>query len=134
MFKSVIKEFIILILLLIAIVLIFAILLYDYNPLNKTIPKKVEAYVLPEDVQIELDNTLNGEEKIVKTYQIDGIELDKYEKENEYNPGKIEPYSLYNSTIKEIKPAENSAVKNTTEGTQTENNTSEGVFFNIVGK
>lgn len=109
MIKSVIKEFIILLLLLITVAILLAIVFYDYNPLNKTIPKKIDTYTLPEEVETELSNSLNlQEDRIVKTYQIDGTDLNKYKKENEYNPGKIKPYSL--------------------------DNTSNGVFFDNPGK
>lgn len=126
MLKSIVKELIILLLLLIAIILLFAILLYDYNPLNKTIPEKVQAYTLPKNVEKELESTLNEEERIVKTYQIDGTDLSKFEKEDEYNPGKIAPYSLYNTTINGI--IDNNEISDSpTPGTN-------GIFFNNPGK
>lgn len=126
MVKSIVKEFIILLLLLIAIILIFAIILYDYNPFNKTIPEKVAEYSLPIDVEKELASTLNPEERIVKTYQIDGTDLSKFKKEDEYNPGKIAPYSLYNSTM--------NGLTGGNEVVGDDSPTSGGVFFNNPGK
>ena len=126
MIKSIVKEFIILLLLLIAIILLFAIILYDYNPLNKTIPEKVAEYSLPKDVEKELESTLNEEERIVKTYQIDGTDLSKFKKEDEYNPGKIEPYSLYNSVL-EGEIGNNEITDTPTPGTN-------GIFFDNPGK
>ena len=54
MIKSVIKEIGIILLLFVVIVLITAFVFYDYNPINKTIPSKVDAYVLPEEVEQEI--------------------------------------------------------------------------------
>ena len=125
MIKSVLKEFIVLILLLIVIILLFAIILYDYNPLNKTIPEKVEEYTLARDVEKELETTLNAEERIVKTYKIDGTDLNKFKKQDEYNPGKIEPYSLYNSVF------DGYVDGNETTNPPTPGN---GIFFNNPGK
>ena len=124
MVKSIIKELFILILLLITIVLIFAVILYDYNPLSKTMPKQVEAYTLPEEVQTELEGSLGEEEKIIKTYQVDARDLDKFKKNDEYNPGKIEPYSMYNSVEQ----------PNSVDGENNNSQTGNGLFFNTPGK
>lgn len=124
MIKSVIKEIGIILLLFVVIVLITAFVFYDYNPINKTIPSKVDAYVLPEEVKQEIETILKEEDKIVKTYQIDGKDLNTYKNNNEYNPGKIEPYSLQSSKAENEELGNNSTI----------NNTSGGNFFNIVGK
>ncbi|MGN1351411.1 MAG: hypothetical protein ACI4VE_01270 [Clostridia bacterium] len=124
MIKSVIKEIGIILLLFVVIVLITAFVFYDYNPINKTIPSKVDAYVLPEEVEQEIETILKEEDKIVKTYQIDGKDLNTYKNNNEYNPGKIEPYSLQSSKAENEELGNNSTI----------NNTSGGNFFNIVGK
>ena len=62
MFKSMVKELAIIILLIIAIGLIFVIVFYDYNTVNTTIPKKVEAYELPSETRTELEETLKAKE------------------------------------------------------------------------
>lgn len=124
MIKSVIKEIGIILLLFVVIVLITAFVFYDYNPINKTIPSKVDAYVLPEEVEQEIETILKEEDKIVKTYQIDGKDLNTYKNNNEYNPGKIEPYSLQSSKAENEELGNNSTI----------NNTSGGNFFNNVGK
>lgn len=129
MIKSVLKEFIILILMLIVITLLFIIIFYDYNPINKIIPSKVVAYELPEEVKKEIENDLeNEEEKIIKTYQVDKSDLDNYKNQNQYEPGKIEPYSLQESAINDIPIPENNEIG------EPENNVSNGIFFNIIGK
>ena len=124
MIKSVIKEIGIILLLFVVIVLITAFVFYDYNPINKTIPSKVDAYVLPEEVEQEIETILKEEDKIVKTYQIDGKDLNTYKNNNEYNSGKIEQYSLQSSKAENEELGNNSTI----------NNTSGGNFFNIVGK
>ena len=58
MLKSVIKEIFIILLLSIAILLILGILFYDYIPINKVVPEK-EAYVTPENVRNEIDETIS---------------------------------------------------------------------------
>ena len=134
MVKSVIKEFIILILLLTAIVLLFALILYDYNPTNKTIPEHVAAYTLPDEVKTELESSLSGEERIVKTYQIDGADLNRYQKMDEYNPGRVKPYALYNSTLNELQVVENTMENNVEGNVVEESPSSNGIFFNTPGK
>ena len=54
MFKTIIKEIIITLLLCIAILLVLSILFYDYNPINKVVPNKI-AYSVPENIKNELE-------------------------------------------------------------------------------
>jgi len=94
MVKSIIKEVGIIILMLIAVILVFAILLYDYSPTHKTIPRKVEEYKIEASLQNELTKTLNTTENIIKTYTIEEEDLKIYEKTNEYDGGKINPFRV----------------------------------------
>ena len=75
MVKNIIKEIIILLLMVLAIILVLGILLYDYVPNNKIIPDKV-AYTTPENVSSELqtDSEVDTSEVLV-TYQIDATDL-----------------------------------------------------------
>ena len=57
MFKSIVKEVSIILLLCIAIILILAILFYDYIPSNKVVPNKI-AYNTPENVTEEIDENI----------------------------------------------------------------------------
>ena len=96
MVKSVLKEIIIILLLLIILILLLGILFYDYMPNSKTVPAKVEEYALEEMVKQELEENLNNKsEEIVKTYQLDSVDIEHYEKTNEYNKGKINPFAEY---------------------------------------
>ena len=72
--KRFLKELMITILLCIALVLILAVIFYDYIPINKTIPQSIE-YSMPEsmsEVKEELNNAVQNEEsRIIVTYEID---------------------------------------------------------------
>mgnify|MGYP005785280483 CR=1 FL=1 len=96
MAKKVIKEIIIMLLLCLAIILILGILLYEYVPMTKTIPNPV-SYTAPEGVEQELQDTsddvllsFNNESE-----EIDSAELNNYERINNYQPGKANPFSSY---------------------------------------
>ena len=59
MLKTIFKEGLIVILLIVIIMIMLAILFYDYIPANKVIPKQVQAYELPQNIQQELDTAIN---------------------------------------------------------------------------
>ena len=90
MLKSFFKEVLIIVVLVLIIIGLLAVLFYDYIPSSKIVPAKVEAYALSEDVNEELQKDLanKNSDEIVKTYQIDVVELEHYEKIKEYNKGK----------------------------------------------
>lgn len=93
MFKTILKELIIILLLIAAIALILTVLFYDSVPMNKVVPTKV-TYTLPENLQTELDKTLEEEQEIIVTYKVEEKDLNVYEKNNSYNPGKKDPFSV----------------------------------------
>ena len=98
MLKSVFKEIIIVLLLLIILILLLGILFYDYMPNSKTVPAKVQEYALEETVKQELEENLNNKsEEIVKTYQLDSVDIEHYEKTNDYNKGKVNPFAEYST-------------------------------------
>lgn len=123
MFKTVIKEIIIVLLLIIAIVLILGVFLYDYIPTNKIIPK-VEQYQVPENIKSELQENINANEtQTIITYEIDQGDLKIYEKGKEYRKGKANPFEQYsneqtNSTINNIG---NGTSNNTAQNSTTSN-------------
>lgn len=94
MVKTFFKELIITLLLIAVIVLILTVLFYDSIPINKVVPSKV-TYTLPENLQEELDKTLEEEQEILVTYKIDEKDLSIYEENNSYNPGKTDPFAAY---------------------------------------
>ena len=99
MAKNVIKEIIIILLLCLAIILILGILLYEYVPMTKTIPNPV-SYTVPEEVESEIQDTSDD---VLLSFNndsesIDSTELNNYERINNYQPGKANPFSSYEDT------------------------------------
>ncbi len=133
MLKSVFKEIIIILLLLLAIILLLGILFYDYMPSSKTVPAKVQEYALQEDIKQELDQELKdiNSEEIIKTYQLDASDIEVYERTNEYNKGKVNPFAQYSTGA-----AGNTTSNANNNSNNTNNNTSEsnGTFLNTIGK
>ena len=98
MAKNIIKEIIIILLLCLAIILILGILLYEYAPMSKTIPNPV-SYTTPEEVQQELATSSDVDEsQIIMTYEVDSSDLRNYERINDYQPGKANPFSSYTTS------------------------------------
>ena len=54
MAKSILKEVLIILLACVAIVLIMAVIFYNYMPSNKIVPAKVTAYETPANVEAEI--------------------------------------------------------------------------------
>lgn len=120
--KTILKEIIICLILIAAILLILTVLFYDSIPMNKVVPTKV-TYTLPENLQSELDKTLEAEQEVIITYTIDEKDLGVYEKTNSYNPGKIDPFSTYEGSSNN---AGNTNENGTTGNTNTNQNNSTG--------
>ena len=97
MTKTILKEIIIILLLLIAIILALGILFYDYIPSNKTIPS-VETYSMSETIKTELEEQITEDETVLVTYEITSNDLKTYEKKGNYEKGKANPFSTYVST------------------------------------
>ena len=128
MTKIIIKEIIIIFIIGIAIFLVQGILLYEYIPKDKKAIKVVEAYELPNDVSQELEHTIENEstQKIVKTYSVNSKDLKGFEKSNDYNKGKINPFSeIENSSISSANSSFSSSGNSDSMG-------SSGSFLNTV--
>lgn len=150
--KNFLKELMITILLCIALVLILAVIFYDYIPINKTIPQPVE-YTMPaslSDVKEELNKAVqNEEERIIVTYEIDDSDLSGYKKQGSYKEGKVDPFSINNyenntttnsSSTSTSDSTKNNNVKNTINNSNTTNTKEEqeipdstGTFFEDSG-
>lgn len=89
MFKIIIKEIGIVLLLLVVVALLIATVLYDYIPNNKVVPIEIQAYEVSEDIKQELEDAIPAEQNIVKTYYIDNDDLDLYD----YDKGKPNPFA-----------------------------------------
>ena len=147
MVKSFFKELLIILLLLFAIITLLGVLFYNYMPNKETLPSKAEEYILADDIKVELEKEANNanSEEIIKTYQLDAIELEHYEKTKEYNKGKVNPFAQYSNgtTNNGTTPSTpgnggnngNGNSSNTTNNNETtNNNSSSGTFLNTVGK
>lgn len=126
MAKNVIKEIIIVLLLCLAIILILGILLYEYAPMSKTIPNPV-SYTTPEDVQQELANTTSVDDsQIIMTYEVDSTDLRNYERINDYQPGKANPFSSYEASGENTTNNGSSTGGSTSSGSSTSSSNSSG--------
>ena len=157
MTKTIIKETGIVLLLLIAIVLILGIIFYDYIPNNKTVSVKVEAYAFPQEIKEELQETVEDEQNIFRTYYIDSEDLNLYETTKEYNKGKANPFATTTTNTATATTTNTSSGNTTTNANDTssstntsttntntnidtnstasqDNNVSSGEYFNKAGK
>ena len=117
MVKTVLKEVFIELLLVIAILVVVAILFYDYNPINKVIPNKI-AYTTPENIKNELEEE-NVETEVSienKVYTIEGSDLNIYKKSKTYNPSKENPFA---STVEDENTVSGSNIVKTNTNGQT---------------
>ena len=131
MAKEVFKEIFIMLLLLVAVLLLFGVIFYDYIPTSKVIPNKV-AYIVPEEVKEELDSVLQDtKDTITLTYEIDTIDLNRYKSSGSYVPGKVNPFEEYKE------PVNNDINSDSNGSTNTENqanSNSTNTFYNDVAK
>ena len=129
MVKSIIKDAIIMLLVCLAILLVLCILLYDFIPSNKILPAEV-SYQASEEIRKELDSAVNGETtKVVLSYEVTSTDLKNYEKSDDYNAGKVNPFSEYiKKPEDEIQGNENNSNTNTgsNSGSTSNKNTSSG--------
>ncbi len=109
MVKDIIKEFIIVILILLVIALLLGIVFYEYIPMNKVVPNKVEAYTISNELEQELGKEIveDSAGKITKTYTVEEYELKEYEKNDEYDKGKKNPFSTVDKGSSIEPPIEN---------------------------
>lgn len=135
MFKSVIKEIFIMLLLCIAIVLILGVIFYNYIPTNKVVPNKLAEYTTPENVKAEIDEPVSEAQKEEVTYQIDGADLKLYKQNNGYTTGKVNPFSA-SPSVNNIESTNNNT-NNIDNNNQNENKNvdknSTGTFYNDTG-
>lgn len=134
MFKAIIKEIAIIILLIVAIGLVFFVVFYDYNTINTTIPKKVEAYELSSETRDELEETLKAQntQELVKTYILDETDLSGYESKKTYEKGKPNPFSKYTEVSSSGNSSGNNTGNNNTSGNNNSSGGDSGKFSNSV--
>ena len=95
MAKSIIKEIIIMLLLTLAIIIVLGLVLYEYVPMSKVVPEPV-SYTTPSEVKEELMKAGEiDESEVIMTYEVDSTDLSNYRRTSNYNPGKANPFSSY---------------------------------------
>lgn len=98
MFKSVLKEIIIILLLTLAIILLLGVILYDYVPMNKVLPEKV-TYTASEEVkQISSEVTQKNDEIPITSYTVTSTDLKNYKRVNDYTAGRKNPFESIESS------------------------------------
>ena len=87
------KEIIIMLLLILAILLVLGIFFYDYIPMNKVVPK-IEPYEAPDNIKKELEESINDTQNTMApiVYEITDKDLNLYEKTKDYQKGKVNPF------------------------------------------
>jgi len=128
-----IKDIFISILILAAIVSVLGIIYYDDIPSSKVIPEE-ENYTLSAQMKKELENTnLEEFKEVVIDYHIDGSDLEKYEKANEYVEGKSNPFAPAQKNVENGNTQDENNVNNNTQSTNTNSNNGTENFYNDFG-
>ena len=117
--KIIFRETIISLLVAIAVLLILSVILYNYMPSNKVIPETVE-YTPTKEIQQQLNSQVDEEQETTEPYVVTANDLDNYEKTNEYNPGKANPFAA----------ASEPSTGDTTENSNTGNTTTDPIEGN----
>lgn len=111
---EVIKDLIISILIIICIIVILSIIFYDEISLGKVIPE-AEEYFLTEEMKQEIEDTnLEEAKEVIVNYYIDATDLKKYEKTNEYNKGKSNPFAAESYDAGEVSNTVNGSTSSNT--------------------
>lgn len=111
---EVIKDLIISILIIICIIVILSIIFYDEISLGKVIPE-AEEYFLTEEMKQEIEDTnLEEAKEVIVNYYIDATDLKKYEKTNEYNKGKSNPFAAESYDAGEVSNTVSGSTSNNT--------------------
>ena len=92
--KSIAKEIIIGLLLCLAILLILAVMMYSFIPNNKVIPEPI-TYSAPEEAKNVLNEATMDSSQVILTYEVNSSDLSTAQRTNDYNPGKVNPFSSY---------------------------------------
>lgn len=106
MVKSIIKEMIIILLLLVAVILALGVLFYDYIPNNKQVPS-VLTYKTSDSVSNEIAEPITENEAVLVTYEITADDLRQLQVTNEYKPGKVNPFSTYADPVENTQEENN---------------------------
>ena len=90
---KILKEIIISLLSCFLILLILGVVFYRFIPKNKIVPETIK-YQASQEVQSEINSEVDSNSnKIIKTYEITASDLEKYQKNKDYDPGKNNPFA-----------------------------------------
>ena len=96
---KIIKEIIIMLLICLIAMLAFAVVLYEYIP-NRKVVEEVVAYTTSEEVEAQLSDNIDSEEKeVVLTYEVTSKDLSSYQAIDEYVPGKADPFAAIAESV-----------------------------------
>lgn len=132
--KTIVKEIIIVLLLILAILLVLGIFFYDYIPMNKVVPK-IEQYEAPKNVKEELEENIEEKEDTMTPIvrEINGSDLNLYEKTKDYQKGKVNPFADTSSGIENNGNTNAQNGNNTNNNNNSNNNNSEGTYLPSTG-
>ncbi len=123
MIKTIVRETTIILLIILAIILTLCVLLYDYVPTDVQVPE-TKTYATSANIQEELASDIAAETtSVVLTYEIDGTDLNNYERIKEYEPGKVNPFSSYEVESSDIDTNQNAEGNTSNSDNSTENTT-----------
>ncbi len=131
--KTVFKEIIVILLLILAIMLILGVFLYDYIPMNKVVPK-IEQYEVPNNIKEELEENVEDTQNTMTPiiYEINNSDLNSYEKTKDYQKGKVNPFAdiTTNTVVSTNTTTQNNGTTANTNNNQTiTNSSSEGTYL-----
>lgn len=125
--KELLKDIGISFLIVIAITLLIMVVFYNKISIGRVIPN-TEEYTLSEELKNEIEQeNLDENSEIIKTYELDASDLKEYEKTNEYNKGKKNPFSAETSGTTNNTTTNSSSTTN--DANETAENTSSSTNF-----
>ena len=137
--KTIVKEIIIVLLLIVAILVVLGVFFYDYIPMNKVVPK-IEQYEPPKNIKEELEESVQEKEDEMTPIirEINGSDLNLYEKTKDYQKGKVNPFADTSSgnignTNTIVQNGNNTNANNNSNSTSSSNNKSEGNYLPNTG-
>lgn len=129
MVKTIFKELIITLLLILAILLVLGVLFYEYIPSGKLVPEKV-AYTTPENVAEEIKSQVAETQPVNIVYKLDDSDLKNAKRTGDYDPGKKNPFAAYE---KSAEGTDNTSSGNTSSGTSGGNTNTESGYYPNTG-
>jgi hypothetical protein len=130
MIKSILKEVIITVLLCAVIILILGVVFYEYNPVNKVVPSKIDQYATSDQIKEEINVNVLSLETTSVVYKVEATDLNVYIKNKSYVQGKANPFDSTpagSGTAEQVDGTASSSNSGTGTGTTT---SSDGTFWN----